>query len=487
MDEKRTGGSRPRVETVPSRRSKHYDLEAPRIRAPTRRKAIVPANTSSGLQEELARREIELVAVSFVDNAGITRAKCVPASRIAWAAEAGLGSPRVLGVFQGDDRIAPAGALAIPVGDLRLVPDLAALAGGVDGWGWAPGDQYDQEGQPWSLCARGFLKRMVEQARARALEIEMAFEIEWYAESADGEPVHGGPGYSLTAVADSGPYLAETSRRLAAQGVRIEQLHAEYSPGQLEVSLGREDPLGAADRCVLARHVIRSARAATGLRASFSPLAREGMVGNGCHLHFSLWRDGANLFGCDPADPLGVTPDGRSFLAGIVRELPALVCLGCASRVSFMRLGPTRWTGAFECWGVENRETPVRFVRGSRVARPGAANAELKPLDASANPYLVAGAVIAAGLSGLDDRAELPAEVTVDPATLTDGERERLGLEPLPGDLDEAAAALESSATLRAALGEELHGAILAVRRGEAETTRPLSDDELLAYYRWRY
>jgi len=75
----------------------------------------------------------------------------------------------------------------------------------------------------------------------------------------------------------------------------------------------------------------------------------------------------------------------------------------------------------------------------------------------------------------------------VDPATLADGERERLGLEPLPGDLDEAAAALESSTTLRAALGEELHGAVLAVRRGEAKTTRPLSDGELLAYYRWRY
>ena len=75
----------------------------------------------------------------------------------------------------------------------------------------------------------------------------------------------------------------------------------------------------------------------------------------------------------------------------------------------------------------------------------------------------------------------------MDPATLADGERERLGLEPLPGDLDEAAEALEGSATLRVALGEELHGAILAVRRGEAKTTRPLSDGELLAYYRWRY
>ena len=159
-------------------RSRHYDLEAPGVRAPTRGRTILaPADTSKELEEELARREIELVAVSFVDNAGITRAKCVPASRLARAAEVGVGSPRVLGVFQGDDRIAPAGDLSVPVGDLRLVPDLAALAGGVDGWGWAPGDQHDQEGQPWPLCPRAFLKRMVEQARARSLELEMAFEI----------------------------------------------------------------------------------------------------------------------------------------------------------------------------------------------------------------------------------------------------------------------------------------------------------------------
>jgi len=72
---------------------------------------------------------------------------------------------------------------------------------------------------------------MVEEARARSLEVEMAFEIEWYAESAAGEPVHSGPGYSLAAVAESGPYLVETSRRLAAHGVRVEQFHAEYSPG----------------------------------------------------------------------------------------------------------------------------------------------------------------------------------------------------------------------------------------------------------------
>ena len=425
--------------------------------------------------------------MSFVDNAGITRAKCVPASRLARAAEVGVGSPRVLGVFQGDDRIAPAGDLSVPVGDLRLVPDLAALAGGLDGWGWAPADQHDQEGQPWSLCPRAFVKRMVEQARARSLEVEMAFEIEWYAESADGEPVHSGPGYSLAAVAESGPYLAETSRRLAAHGVRVEQLHAEYSPGQLEISLGREGPLGAADHCVLARHDIRSARAATGFRASFSPLVREGMVGNGCHLHFSLWRGGANLLGCDPADSLGITPGGpflprghRARAAGA--RLPGLLEPGFLHAPRAHPLdGSVRVLGSREPGDTGPVRPGIAGGAAGRSQRRAQAARRLRqslPLRRRAHrrgapwPRRPGGAA---------------AEVTVDPATLADGERERLGLEPLPGDLDEAAEALEGSATLRVALGEELHGAILAVRRGEAETTRPLSDDDLLAYYRWRY
>ena len=124
-----------------------YDLEPLGEGRRLEGRLIVEApSNSSGLDAELVRRGIELVAVSFVDNAGITRAKCMPAHRLERAAEVGIGSPRVLGVFQGDDRIAPAGELSRPVGDLRLVPDLQALAGGVDGWGWAPGDQLDQEG-----------------------------------------------------------------------------------------------------------------------------------------------------------------------------------------------------------------------------------------------------------------------------------------------------------------------------------------------------
>ena len=268
------------------------------------------------LLDRLAQRGIEVVALSFVDNAGVARAKAVPAEALPRALVAGVGSPRVLGVFTGNDAIAPAGELSLPVGDLRLVPDLDALAGGVDGWGWAPADQRDQEGNVWPLCPRALLRRTVDAAAARGFELRLAFELEWYAEDAAGVPVHDGPAYSAAALGDAGEHLAAVAARLALHGIAAQQVHAEYSPGQLEASLAGYGPAPGCGpvRPRPPRHPRRRARTA-GLRASFSPLTYPGMVGNGCHLHVSLWRGDANLLG-PGEDGVPADPAGRAFLAG---------------------------------------------------------------------------------------------------------------------------------------------------------------------------
>ena len=157
--------------------------------------------------------------------------------------------------------------------------------------------------------------------------------------------------------------------------------------------------------------------------------------------------------------------------------------LGGACPISYRRLAPNRWTGAYVCWGVENREAPLRFIRGGSRSRPDGVNAEVKVLDCSANPYLMAGAVIAAGLSGVADGIELPEPVQIEPSRVADD----LGLELLPQSLDAAADALERSGLLREALGERLHDAIVAVRRGEAASAAQLDDERLFEAYRWRY
>jgi glutamine synthetase len=429
--------------------------------------------------------DAELLTVTFVDNGGITRAKTVPADRAAAAAAVGIGASTTFSVFTGLDAMGSARGLEVPTGDLRLVADLDARV--EDGpFAWAPADLVDLDGAPWPTCARTFGRRMEDAAAARGLTCAMTFETEFNVWDADGAPLHAQPAYGIEATRAAGAYLLALVRRLRALGVPVDQVHPEYAPGQLEVSVGVTGPVAAADRVVLVRDVIRTVARELGLRASLSAKPSTDGLGNGAHLHVSLWRDGANLFGTG-YDGYGMTSEGRSFLAGVLAELPALVAVVCASPVSYLRHGPSRWTGVYGCWGVENREAPLRLIQGHRASRPDSANVELKAVDASGNPYLAVGAVIAAGLHGIDAGLALRDEVAIDPATMEAAARAVLGIAPLPADLASAAEALRGSEVLRTAMGDTLHDTLVAVRVKEDADAVGLSADELCERYRFRY
>jgi glutamine synthetase len=203
-------------------------------------------------------------------------------------------------------------------------------------------------------------------------------------------------------------------------------------------------------------------------------------------VHFSLWRDGKNLFAGGDG-PHGMTGMGEAFVAGVLAELPALVAVGCPSVPSYLRLIPSHWAGAYACWGRENREAAIRFVTGMVGSRDTAANTEVKCFDQSANPYLVTGTLIAAGLAGMERGLRLPDEVTVDPGGLSDDELARRGIERLPRSIEEALSHLEKSDILRDAMGPMLFGPFTAVRRAEAEVFADQEPDEIVAAHRWRY
>jgi glutamine synthetase len=426
-----------------------------------------------------------LLTLTFVDNGGITRAKTVPYARLDYAATAGIGASTTFGIFTGRDLMAVSGGLEIPTGDFRLVADRGALVRDGD-WAWAPADIRDTEGDPWPLCSRTFAHRMERRARDMGLDVRMTFETEWTAWRADGTPAHQQPAYGLEPTRAAGDLLLAVARRLDALGVPVDQLHPEYSPGQLEASVGAATPVEAADRAVHVRDVIRTVHRERGASCSLSPRPSMDGLGNGAHLHFSLWRGDRNLCGTGDG-PHGLDTEAAAFLAGVLSELPALVAVGCAAPVSYLRLGPSRWTGAYTCWGLENREAPLRLIRGSASARPEAANVELKTVDASGNPYLVIGAVLAAGLAGIEAGLPLPAECTIDPATMTEQARRDAGYEPLPDSLEAAAAALRSSGLMRDAKGPALHDALAAVREREAADAAGATDEELCELYRYRF
>jgi glutamine synthetase len=402
----------------------------------------------------------------------------------------GLGLSPIFNVCTVVDTFTRSAAVGGPTGDLRLIPDAAGVRLCAEsGWAFAPADQHTQDGEVFGCCQRSFTRRMGEEACARGLELRFGWELEWFLGSdADGafRPAYTSPAYGLSALAELATYVRELAQLLADSGVHIGQIHPEYAPGQLEISLPHGEPVASADLNVFARQTIRSVSVRHGWRASFSPAVMPEQVGNGGHLHFSVLRDGRNLF-AQGEGPHGMTAVGESFLAGVLAELPALMAIGAPSVVSYLRLQPSHWAGAYACWGRENREAAMRFVAGTVGSEQATANCEVKCFDQSANPYLVSGAVIAAGLHGIERALTLPAEVAEDPAALSERERAALGAERLPRSLDISISALEQSQPIRSAMGPMLFDAVLAVRRAELETFEDADPDAVIAAHRWRY
>ncbi|MFJ2720754.1 glutamine synthetase family protein [Streptomyces sp. NPDC087437] len=440
---------------------------------------------AAGEADRLTAQGVSGVVLTMVDTAGITRIKTVPVSALPDAVRWGVAMPPVFDLFLADDSVTGGGLTGAPEGDLRLLPDLGRLTplAAQPGWAWAPADRHDQRGTPYPGCQRLFARRMTERAAERGLALRMGFETEWVVDR-DADPSRSrpaaGPAYGMARFVELSDYLRDVLDALVAQGVAVQQLHPEYAPGQFEVSVAPSDPVGAADLAVLVRETVRAVSARHGLTASFAPVVEAGAVGNGRHLHLSLWQDGRNLCRDGDGDGRhGMTAVCEAFLAGVLRELPALLALGAPSAASYLRLEPSRWAGAFQCWGPENREAAIRFVAGAPDA-DWAANAEIKSFDAAANPYLAVGAVIAAGLAGIDAAATLPPPVVGDPAEVGGHKR-------LPTSLTEALAHFERSAVLREALGEPLFGAVVAVRRAEAARFEGATPQSIVAATRLRY
>jgi glutamine synthetase len=151
----------------------------------------------------------------------------------------------------------------------------------------------------------------------------------------------------------------------------------------------------------------------------------------------------------------------------VLHHLPALVALTCGSVNSYRRLQPQHWSSAFICYGDDNREAAVRIPSRMWGHDESSANLELKCSDSTGNPYLALGALIHAGLDGVRRELDPGEPVNVDPATLTDAERRRLGVARLPTSLAEALDALERDDVLMEALGPVRRTAYLAVKRSE--------------------
>jgi glutamine synthetase len=397
----------------------------------------------------------------------------------------------VFDVFCVDDSITSGRIAGGPGGDLRLYPDLDRLVSlaAQPGWAWAPVDRYTQDGDEHPGCQRSFARQAAAEAADDGLDVKMGFEVEWVVGTDVGGEFRAacsGPAYGMTRMVELSDYCHDLLTALAAESVDVLQLHPEYGAGQFELSARPLDPVGAADQVLLVRETVRGVTRRHGMEASFAPAVVAGSVGNGQHLHLSLRHGGINLLD-GGYGRYGMTGEGESFLAGVLEAMPALTAVLAPSVSSHLRLVPSHWAGAYRCWGRENREAAVRLVTGSTGETHLVANAEVKCVDASANPYLAVGAILAVGVASLDKGLSLPDEVGGDPVALDPGELRRLGVERLPETVAAALARLDGSDLLQNAMGDYLYDAFTAVHRAEDALFAGSTPEQVVAATRWRY
>jgi glutamine synthetase len=429
---------------------------------------------ASDVVRQADEERLRLVRFLWCGNDGTIRAKASSLHGLEGRIRSGIGVTVAMQAMNALDQLQAVEAMG-PVGEIRLVPDPETfrVLPYAPHMGAMLVDQVQLDGTPAPVDQRSFLKRMEARLAERGARLQAAFENEFsLAIEVDGRfiPLDAGLCFSTIGATAAQDYVDELVAALEAQGIVLEQYYSELGHGQHEISTEHAPALRAADEQVLVRETIRGVAARHGLVASLAPKPWPENAGNGCHIHFSLWdADGSRNRFHDPAADDGLSVGARSFIAGVLAHLPGLCALTTPSFNSYRRIVPQYWAGAFVCWGHDNREAPVRVPSLFSGMEEASTNAELKAADASSNPYLAVGGLIAAGLDGLDRGLEPPEPVEVDPATIDEDERERRGIVPLPRTQAEALDALEADAVLRDALGPVLAESYLAVRRSEWE------------------
>ncbi|CAI8602514.1 unnamed protein product [Vicia faba] len=416
---------------------------------------------------------VSFVRVIWVDNSGQQRCRAVPKKRFNdVVTKNGLGLAfAVMGMTSFLDGPAPGSGLG-SVGEARLTPDLSTIR--TIPWSkqdeMVLGDLNVKPGQAWEFCPRETLRRASKILKDEFdLVMNAGFENEFFllkSLTREGKeewiPFDSSPYCSSSAFDAASTILREVASALHSIGIQVEQLHAEGGKGQFELVLGHTICSKAADNLVYTRETIRSIATKHGLLATFIPKYALDDFGSGCHVHLSLWQNGRNVFmASDESSKYGISTLGKEFMAGVLHHLPSILPFVAPLPISYDRLQPNTWSGAYLFWGNENKEAPLRATSPPGTRSGFTSNFEIKSFDGSANPYLGLAAIIAAGIDGLRRHLSLPEPVDTNPNPKN--------LQRLPKSLSEALEALDKADFLEEFIDVKLLTAIKAIRKAESD------------------
>ena len=446
---------------------------------------------AEAIKQKLKDAGIKFVRILWCDNANVIRAKAAHIDFLEEYIDNGVGitmAQMALPVMY--DSVVSETGLG-PVGEVRLMPDWSTLTllPFAKGQAQVLSDMIISEsGTVWEHCPRGFLRRQIKELENQGLILKAVFENEFFLLCKNAEGNLFPADHTLFSATDSmnihHEFINDLADALISQGLEVEGYYPESGPGQQEVNIRFAEAAQAADRQIIYRETVRGVATKHGLVASFLPKLLEDKAGSGCHLNFSLWRNSENISGDDQEDT-GISREAGAFISGILKHLPALAAVTIPSKTSYRRIRPHFWAGAFRSWGHQNREAAVRVSKNKAGTR--ASRFELKTVDATANPFIALGALIAAGLDGIRHDLTLPEEVTIDPGLMPEEQRKSRGIDLLPQTLGEAIDALSNDNVLLNAMGSALAKSYAAVRQNEWDNLKDLSLEQEVALLAERY
>ena len=233
---------------------------------------------------------------------------------------------------------------------------------------------------------------------------------------------------------------SEMVKQLEAMGIEIEVQHHEVgTSGQAEIDMRFDEMTVMADKLMLYKYIVKNVAWARGKSVSFMPKPIFQDNGSGMHVHQSLWKGGEPLF-FDEKGYGGFSDLGRWYIGGLLKHAPSVIAFSNPTTNSYKRLVPGYEAPVNLVYSARNRSASVRIPLFSKS--PKAKRLEFRCPDPSCNPYLAFGAMLMAGLDGIQNKIEPPDPVDRD---LYDLPPEELAKVPqVPGSLDEALDALEA-------------------------------------------
>ena len=424
---------------------------------------------TTDLEKFAADNGVKYFMISFTDLFGGQRAKLVPAQAIADMQEDGAG-------FAGfatwlDMTPAHPDMLAVPdpssVVQLPWKPEVAWVAG-----------TCVMEGEDVAQAPRNVLRRLIDEAASEGLHVKTGIEAEFFLMSPDGGQISdeydtaAKPCYDQQAVMRRYDVVREICDYMLDMGWAPYQNDHEDANGQFEMNWAFDDALRTADKHSFFKFMTKSVAEKHGYRATFMPKPVEGLTGNGCHAHISVWdaagdKAKTNVFAMEPEGSsqtaeLGLSEKGRHFLGGIMKHASALAAITNPTVNSYKRINAPRtmsgatWAPNTVTWTGNNRTHMVRV--------PGPGRFELRLPDGAVNPYLLQAVIIAAGLDGIRTKADPGKRHDID--MYAEGHKVR-GAPKLPLNMLDALREFEKDKGLTTMMGEEFSRSYIKLKTAE--------------------